>query len=242
MTREIGDILIQQTVDSDYEIERKVKIIEKIEKLVIASLNLTAAITERKADQEAKKVEAREMIQNGASVRETQEATGLSFRQTAKISQEVHTQENMQKYNVPQEVAEKVTRVQEAIKAEEDVLMPVRPTRMNKVTDNNTDNNTDNTSDNITDNDIDNTTDNVDSEPQKDEPVLEIATYNADDEKAIAMKRLVGLTGLKRAAMAATIERYFRDKQAFEDAYRDEAGMKFAYTLDDYIDGERYNS
>lgn len=156
MTREIGDILIQQTVDSDYEIERKVRIIEKIEKLVMASLNMAATITEMKANQEAKKEEAKEMIQNGASVRETQEATGLSYRQTAKISQELHKQENMQKYNVSQEVAEKVTKVQEAIKAEKENLMPTRPTRPAKVTDNIADNKPitpgDNTSDNTSDN------------------------------------------------------------------------------------------
>lgn len=79
------------------------------------------------------------------------------------------------------------------------------------------------------------------SEPEEDKPILEVATYRAEDEKAIAMKRLAGLTGLKRAAMAAAIERYFRDRQTFEDVYRDDPSMKFAYTLDDYINGARYN-
>ena len=71
-------------------------------------------------------------------------------------------------------------------------------------------------------------------------PTLEVATYSSEDEKAIARKRLAGLTGLKRAAMAATIDRYFSDKELFQDAYKDDPNMKFAYTLDDYVNGARY--
>ena len=72
-------------------------------------------------------------------------------------------------------------------------------------------------------------------------PALEVATYSTESEKAIAKKRLVGLTGLKRAAMAATIDRYFNDKELFQNAYKDDPNMKFAYTLDDYVNGARYN-
>ena len=72
-------------------------------------------------------------------------------------------------------------------------------------------------------------------------PALEVATYSSESEKAIARKRLAGLTGLKRAALAATIDRYFQDKELFQEASRDDPNMKFAYTLDDYVNGARYN-
>lgn len=307
MTREIGDILIQEVLDhKDYEVERKIKLIEKIEKLVIASLNIANKIMEHKAEVIATEEEAKEMLQNGATVRETQEATGLSYRKTAKISAEVHKQED-----VP---------VRQTI--------PTRPTKP-ITNDNNSDNGNDNKDDNETDNKPnenvqketeimiqeaikpDNRTDEEkqagmqgfydvsDPEGKKAEilidkaqeilgadeyevmrnaynkpetydrlcqlwdymhnerpnewaarpdmekpnkPILEVATYSTDSEKAIAMKRLVGLTGLKRAAMAATIDRYFKDKETFSEAYKDDSSMKFAYTLDDYINGARFRT
>lgn len=315
MTREIGDILIQEVLDhKDYEVERKIKLIEKIEKLVIASLNIASKIMEHRAEVIATEEEAKEMLQNGATVRETQEATGLSYRKTAKISAEVHKQEPISAEDIP--------------------VRQTRPTRPTKpITD---DNNSDNVSDNENDNKNDNENDNKpnDSEqketeimvqeaikpdnrtneekqagmngfydisdpdgkkaeilidkaqellgtdeyevmrnaynkpetydrlcqlwdymhnenpnewvarPDMEKPnksVLEVATYSTDSEKAIAKKRLAGLTGLKRAAMAATIDRYFNDKELFQDAYKDDPNMKFAYSLDDYINGARYN-
>lgn len=307
MTREIGDILIHEVLDhKDYEVERKIKLIEKIEKLVIASLNIASKIAEHKAEVISAEDDAKEMLQNGATVRETQEATGLSYRKTAKISAEV--------------------RKQEAIPAED---IPTRPTRPTKpiTDDNNSDNGNDNNSDNETDNKpseneqketeimaqeaikADNRTDeekqagmqgfydisdpdgkkaeilidkaqevlgtdeyevmrNAYNKPETydrlcqlwdymhnenpnewvarpdmekpNKPTLEVATYSTDSEKAIAKKRLAGLTGLKRAAMAATIDKYFSDKEAFQEAYKDDLNMKFAYTLDDYINGARY--
>ena len=134
MTREIGDILIQEVLDhKDYEVERKIKLIERIEKLVIASLNMASKIMEHKAETISAEEDAKEMLQNGATVRETQEATGLSYRKTAKISAEVHKQE--------------------AISAEDITTRPTRPTKT--ITD---DNNSDNVSDNKNDNKIDNET------------------------------------------------------------------------------------
>ena len=308
MTREIGDILIQEVLDhKDYEVERKIKLIEKIEKLVMASLNMASKIMEHKAEAIATEEEAKEMLQNGATVRETQEVTGLSYRKTAKISAEVHKQE--------------------AISAED---IPTRPTRPTKpiTDDNNSDNGNDNKNDNENDNKPndseqketeimaqeaikpDNRTDeekqagmngfydisdpdgkkaeilidkaqellgtdeyevmrNAYNKPETydrlcqlwdymhrenpnewvarpdmekpNKPTLEVATYSTESEKAIAKKRLAGLTGLKRAAMAATIDRYFNDKELFQEAYKDDPNMKFAYTLDDYINGARYN-
>ena len=77
MTREIGDILIQQTVDSDYEIERKVRIIEKIEKLVMASLSMAASnldiVAEKQVasiSKEEQKEEAKQRLEAGETVRE----------------------------------------------------------------------------------------------------------------------------------------------------------------------------
>lgn len=307
MTREIGDILIHEVLDhKDYEVERKIKLIEKIEKLVMASLNIASKIAEHKAEVISAEEDAKEMLQNGATVRETQEATGLSYRKTAKISAEV--------------------RKQEAIPAED---IPTRPTRPTKpiTDDNNSDNGSDNNSDNGNDNKpneneqketeimaqeaikADNRTDeekqagmrgfydisdpdgkkaeilidkaqellgtdeyevmrNAYNKPETydrlcklwdymhnenpnewvarpdmekpNKPALEVATYSSENDKAIAMKRLAGLTGLKRAAMAATIDRYFSDKEAFSEAYKDDPNMKFAYTLDDYINGARH--
>lgn len=209
MTREIGDILIQEVLDhKDYEVERKIKLIEKIEKLVMASLNIASRISEHKAETIASEEEAKEMLQNGSTVRETQEATGLSYRKTAKLSAEIHKQDNVQ------------------IRATKADNEPITSDNMN---------------DNNADNKVDNETITTIEMSEEDKPVLEVATYRVEDEKAIAMKRLAGLTGLKRAAMAATIERYFKDRQTFDDAYKDDPGMKFAYTLDDYINGARYN-
>lgn len=213
MTREIGDILIKEVLDhNDYEVERKIKLIEKIEKLVMNSLNLANKIMEYKAEKIATEVEAKEMLENGATVRETQEATGLSYRKTAKISAEVHKQDNI----------------------------PIRPTRDTKpiTSDNNADNGNDNKSDNENDNKIIEESPSLEVEPneqKEDKPILEITGFNIEDEKAIARKRLVGLTGLKRAAMAAKIDKYFSHKEAFNNAYKDDPNMKFAYTLDDYI-------
>lgn len=307
MTREIGDILIHEVLDhKDYEVERKIRLIERIEKLVFASLNIANKIVEHKAEVIATEEEAKEMLQNGATVRETQEATGLSYRKTAKISAEVHKQEDI----------------------------PTRSTRPTKpiTDDNNSDNGNDNNSDNNSDNENDNkpneneqketeimaqealkSDDRTDEEKQAgmqgfydisdpdgkkaeilidkaqellgadeyevmrnaynkpetydrlcqlwdymhnerpndwaarpdmekpNKPTLEVTTYSTESEKAVAMKRLAGLTGLKRAAMAATIDRYFSDKEIFQEAYKDDLNMKFAYTLDDYINGARYN-
>lgn len=79
---------------------------------------------------------------------------------------------------------------------------------------------------------------NITEEEQKQQQQVE--TMNNDEyEKAIAMKRLVGLTGLKRAAMAATIEKYFSDRQKARELYPEGSDVKFAYTLDDYINGAR---
>lgn len=166
MTREIGDILIQQAVDSDYEIERKVRIIEKIEKLVMASLNIASVIVEKSASKQEQIEEAKQRLEAGETVRE--------------VSQDI-----------PKRAVREETKPQEL--------------------------------------------------PKEDKPVLEVATYSIEDEKMVAMKRLAGLTGLKRAAMAAAIKRYFEDKKTFDDAYKDDPAMKFAYSLDDYINGARYN-
>lgn len=289
------------------------KVIEKFNRLALkaasVSLDKQAAKEEHKAEVIATEEEAKEMLQNGATVRETQEATGLSYRKTAKISAEVHKQED-----IP---------VRQTI--------PTRPTKP-IADDNNSDNGNDNKNDNNSDNENDNKPnenehketeimaqeaikpDNrTDEEKQAgmngfydisdpdgkkaeilidkaqellgtdeyevmrnaynkpetydrlcqlwdymhnerpnewvarpdmekpNKPALEVATYSTDSEKAIAMKRLAGLTGLKRAAMAATIDRYFNDKELFQEAYKDDPNMKFAYTLDDYINGSRYN-
>lgn len=141
MTREIGDILIQEVLDhKDYEVERKIKLIERIEKLVIASLNIASKIMEHKAEVISTEDEAKEMLQNGATVRETQEATGLSYRQTAKISAEVHKQEAISAEDIPAKQT-----------------IPTRPTK--PITDdNNSDNNSDNGNDNKNDNETDNKT------------------------------------------------------------------------------------
>lgn len=186
MTREIGDILIQQTVDSDYEIERKVRIIEKIEKLVMTSLNIASAIVEKSASKQEQIEEAKQRLEAGETVRE--------------VSQDI-----------PERVVRKVSR---SIRTQDVHETP---------------------------------TNNVREEPEQqeplkeDKPVLEVATYSIEDEKMVAMKRLAGLTGLKRAAMAAAIKRYFEDKKTFDDAYKDDPAMKFAYSLDDYVNGARYN-
>lgn len=188
MTREIGDILIQQTVDSDYEIERKVRIIEKIEKLVMTSLNIASAIVEKSASKQEQIEEAKQRLEAGETVRE--------------VSQDI-----------PERVVRKVSR---SIRTQD-----VRETPTNNVRGE------------------------IETKPQElpkeDKPVLEVATYGIEDEKTVAMKRLAGLTGLKRAAMAAAINRYFEDKKIFDDAYKDDPAMKFAYSLDDYLNGSRYN-
>lgn len=187
MTREIGDILIQQTVDSDYEIERKVRIIEKIEKLVMASLNIASVIVEKSASKQEQIEEAKQRLEAGETVREVSQ--DIPERVVRKVSRDIRTQD----------VRETPTNnVREVVREEQEPL-------------------------------------------KEDKPVLEVATYSIEDEKMVAMKRLAGLTGLKRAAMAAAIKRYFEDKKTFDDAYKDDPAMKFAYSLDDYINGARYN-
>lgn len=190
MTREIGDILIQQTVDSDYEIERKVRIIEKIEKLVMASLNMASAIVEKSASKQEQIEEAKQRLEAGETVREVSQ--DIPERVVRKVSRDIRTQDVRETpTNNVREVVREETKPQEL--------------------------------------------------PKEDKPVLEVATYSIEDEKMVAMKRLAGLTGLKRAAMAAAIKRYFEDKKTFDDAYKDDPAMKFAYSLDDYINGARYN-
>ena len=252
MTREIGDILIQEVLDhKDYEVERKIKLIEKIEKLVMASMQIAANIAGLQADKQEKIAEATEMIQNGSTVREVAEATGISYRQAAKISKDIHTEENMQKYNVPREVAEAVTEVQEAAKQEHEELQ-VRPTRSTKpIT---TDNDNDNTSDNDSDNNTDNGDDNEVTEEefhrrlaeernkweQERQQQQQVVVMNNDEyERASAYKRLDGLTGLKKMATKHAIDTYFEHKEKFRQLYGNEPGMKFAYTLEDYLDRVR---
>lgn len=192
MTREIGDILIQQTVDSDYEIERKVRIIEKIEKLVMASLNIASVIVEKSASKQEQIEEAKQRLEAGETVREVSQ--DIPERVVRKVSRDIRTQDVRE---TPTNNVRKVVHKE----AETELQEP----------------------------------------PKEDKPVLEVATYNVEDEKMVAMKRLAGLTGLKRAAMAAAINRYFEDKKTFDDAYKDDPAMKFAYSLDDYINGARYN-
>ena len=200
MTREIGDILIQKVLNhDDYEVERQIKLIEKIEKLVMASLNIAATISEIKADQIAKKEatkqeqieEAKQRLESGETVREVSQ--DIPERIVRKASKDIHSDTS-------------------ANNVHEDVPKTELPTRATKA-----------------------------EEVEEDKPILEVATYNVDDERAVAMKRLAGLTGLKRAAMAAAIDRYFKDRDVFSEAYKYDPSMKFAYTLDDYINGARYN-
>ena len=87
-----------------------------LDKFVQVELALAGNIVDHQADKQEKIAEATEMIQNGSTVREAAEATGISYRQAAKISKDIHTEENMQKYNVTREVAETVTEIQEAAK------------------------------------------------------------------------------------------------------------------------------
>lgn len=208
MTREIGDILIHEVLDhKDYEVERKIKLIEKIEKLVMASLNIAAKISEIKADQIAKKEatkqeqieEAKQRLESGETVREVSQ--DIPERIVREASKDIRTQD------VHEDVHETP-----ANNVREDVHKVELPTRATKAED-----------------------------VEEDKPILEVATYNIDDERAVAMKRLAGLTGLKRAAMAAAIDRYFKDRDVFSEAYKYDPSMKFAYTLDDYINGARYN-
>ena len=256
MTREIGDILIQEVLDhKDYEVERKIKLIEKIEKLVMASMQIAANVVSLQADKQEKIAEATEMIQNGSTVREVAEATGISYRQAAKISKDIHTEENMQKYNVPREVAETVTEVQEAAKQEHEELQ-VRPTRNTKpttqviTTDNGSDNNTDNTSDNDSDNGDDNEVteeefhrrlaeERTKWEQERQQQQQVVVMNNDEYERASAYKRLDGLTGLKKLATKHAIDTYFEHKEKFRQLYGNEPGMKFAYTLEDYLDRVR---
>ena len=204
MTREIGDILIREVLDhKDYEVERKIKLIEKIEKLVMASLNIAAKVSEIKADQIAKKEatkqeqieEAKQRLESGETVREVSQ--DIPERIVREASKDIRTQDvhETSANNVHEDVRE--------------VELPTRATKAEAT--------------------------------EEDRPILEVAAYNVDDERAVAMKRLAGLTGLKRAAMAAAIDRYFKDREAFSEAYKDDLSMKFAYTLDDYINGARYN-
>lgn len=295
-TIELRDQLIAGILN-DTIIEAKVslilKVIEKFNRLALKAasvgLDKQAAKEEHKAEVIATEDEAKEMLQNGATVRETQEATGLSYRKTAKISAEVHKQEDnpvrqtrptrptkpITDDNKPNENEHKETEImaQEAIKPD-NRTDEEKQAGMNGFYD-------------ISDPDgkkaeilIDKAQEllgtdeyevmrNAYNKPETydrlcqlwdymhnerpnewvarpdmekpNKPALEVATYSTDSEKAIAMKRLVGLTGLKRAAMAATIDRYFKDRETFSEAYKDEPNMKFAYTLDDYINGSRYN-
>ena len=253
MTREVGDILIQEVLDhKDYEVERKIKLIEKIEKLVMASLQLASNIVDISASKQEKIEEATEMLQNGATVREVAEATGISYRQAAKISKDIHTEENMQEYNVPREVAETVTEVQEAAKQEQEELQ-VRPIRNAKLitTDNDSDNNTDNDSDNDSDNGDDNEVteeefhrrlaeERTKWEQERQQQQQQVVVMNNDEyERASAYKRLDGLTGLKKAATKHAIDTYFEHKEKFKQLYGNEPGMAFAYTLEDYLDRVR---
>lgn len=258
MTREIGDILIQEVLDhKDYEVERKIRLIEKIEKLVMASMQIAANIASLQADKQEKIAEATEMIQNGSTVREVAEATGISYRQAAKISKDIHTEENMQKYNVPKEVAEAVTEVQEAAKQEHEELQVIRPTRDTKPTTQviTTDNDNDNTSDNNSDNNTDNGDDNEVTEEEfhkrlaeernkweqeRQQQQQQVVVMNNDEyERASAYKRLEGLAGLKKLATKHAIDTYFEHKEKFRQLYGNEPGMKFAYTLEDYLDRVR---
>ena len=197
MTREIGDILIREVLDhKDYEVERKIKLIEKIEKLVMASLNIAAKVSEIKADQIAKKEatkqeqieEAKQRLESGETVREVSQ--DIPERIVRKASKDIHSEPPANNVH--------------------EVELPTRATK--------------------------------DEDTEEDKPILEVAAYNVDDERAVAMKRLAGLTGLKRAAMAAAIDRYFKDREAFSEAYKDDPSMKFAYTLDDYINGARFRT
>lgn len=212
MTREIGDILIQKVLNhDDYEVERQIKLIEKIEKLVMASLNIAAKISEIKADQIAKKEatkqeqieEAKQRLESGETVREVSQ--DIPERIVREASKDIHSEppannvhEDVHKTELPTRATKAEATKAEATKAE-------------------------------------------DAE-EEEKPILEVAAYNVDDERAVAMKRLAGLTGLKRAAMAAAIDRYFKDREAFSEAYKDDPSMKFAYTLDDYINGARFRT
>ena len=116
MTREIGDILIQQTVDSDYDIERKVKIIEKIEKLVRASLNIAAS------SKEEQKEEAKQRLEAGETVREVSQ--DLPERIVREVSKEIVRDECTQKCT--QDVRE-VRKTKVEPKAEPQILEPRTP-------------------------------------------------------------------------------------------------------------------
>lgn len=295
-TIELRDQLIAGILNdtiTEAKVSLILKVIEKFNRLALKAasvgLDKQAAKEEHKAEVIATEDEAKEMLQNGATVRETQEATGLSYRKTAKISAEVHKQEDnpvrqtrptrptkpITDDNKPNENEHKETEImaQEAIKPD-NRTDEEKQAGMNGFYD-------------ISDPDgkkaeilIDKAQEllgtdeyevmrNAYNKPETydrlcqlwdymhnerpnewvarpdmekpNKPALEVATYSTDSEKAIAMKRLVGLTGLKRAAMAATIDRYFKDRETFSEAYKDEPNMKFAYTLDDYINGSRYN-
>ena len=255
MTQEICNILIQEVFNCEDEckiklIEKKIRLIEKIEKLAMASMQIGANIVGLQADKQEKIAEATEMIQNGSTVREVTEATGISYRQAAKISKDIHTEENMQKYNVPREVAEAVTEVQEAAKQEHEELQ-VRPTRSTKpiTTDNDNDNNSDNNSDNNTDNGDDNEATEEEfhrrlaeerNKWEQERQQQQVIVVNNDEyERASAYKRLDGLTGLKKMATKHAIDTYFEHKEKFRQLYGNEPGMKFAYTLEDYLDRVR---
>lgn len=54
-------------------------------------------------------------------------------------------------------------------------------------------------------------------------------------DEARAREILAPLTGLKKAATAAAIQRYLKDKATFEANCSE--GMQFAYTMDDYVYG-----
>ena len=136
MTREIGDILIQQTVDSDYEIERKVRIIEKIEKLVMASLNIAASnlaiVAEKQISKEEQKEEAKQRLEAGETLREvSQDLPERIVREASKeIVRDECTQECTQDVHEPHanNVREvRKTKVEES-KAEPKAEPKVEPT------------------------------------------------------------------------------------------------------------------
>ena len=77
------------------EIDLIFKVLDKFAQIELTIANAASNSIEHKAEVIASEEEAKEMLQNGATVRETQEATGLSYRKTAKLSSEIHKQNSI---------------------------------------------------------------------------------------------------------------------------------------------------
>ena len=203
MTREVGDILIQEVLDhKEYEVERKIKLIEKIEKLVMASLNVASNVVNYTATREQDIDAATEELNKGKSVREVVRETGISYRRVAEASKRIKEEDK---------------EIDEVNKT----LPLIKPENIVTETDNASDNTTVTESDNASDNAL----------PTRN--VTKIETTISDEARAREI--LAPLTGLKKAATAAAIQRYLKDRATFEANCSE--GMQFAYTMDDYVYG-----